>query len=92
MLSYVLDPHMILNVTPTSLQSRHVYESPCLGAGLWQAWVDAGLEGTVRAHPAPQDGLRLSPVHREKHIKDPFYSINVSWSNVSHVCTFLDFL
>lgn len=32
--------------------------------------------------------LRHMPARGEKHIKDPFYSINISWSNVSHGCTF----
>lgn len=68
---------------------------PCVCKSMPGCWFMAslggtGVEGSVGAQPAPQNGLRRTPARGEKHIKDPFYSVNVSWSNLSHVCTFLD--
>lgn len=88
--SAVLDPHMTLNVTTTSLWSHHVDASPCLGSSLWQAW------GVLRC--VGLSGLTLlqrmgwGTHHPTGKNLYPFYSINVSWSNVSYVCTCLDFL
>lgn len=86
----VLDPHMTLNVTTTSLRSHHVDASPCLGTDLWQAWGVLryrGLSGRTLPHR-----MGWGTCHPTGKNLYPFYSINVSWSNVSPVYTCLDFL